>query len=235
MKYVVSLLLGFALGVVLFAVLLYVNPFTSRSTLSPIAVGSGDIISLSYSTAIDDSIVFTNNGETRLRPHPAKVLQLWEAPVRNTRASASLLRDSRGEVAGIGVKFSSDSEKTHLLNGKALVDSAWHIYLPGRGTLFIEQSENYWSYVREIVLPAFLSSADNWKGNWHGTLTNGPGALGTARVTGGSGEFDGIVTDGIETVTAQAYSLDKGPVAVEAQLTIELPEAPESASAELQN
>jgi hypothetical protein len=234
-KYIASLLLGLLVGILLFAVLLFVNPFTSRSTLSPIAVGSGDIVNLSYSTAIDDSIVFTNNGETRLRPHPAKVLQLWEGPVRNTRASATVLRDSRGEVAGIGVKFSSHSEETHLLNGQALVDSAWHIYLPGRGTLFIEQSENYWSYLREIVLPAYWSSADNWKGNWHGTLTSGPGALGTARVTGGSGEFDGIVTDGIETVSAKAYSLDKGPVAVEAQLTIELPSAPEAASAEVQD
>ncbi len=233
MKYLISLVLGFTVGIVLFVLLLYINPLTSRSTLSPIAVGSGEIINLTYSAAIEDSIVFTNSGETRRHPHPAKVLQLWEAPVRNTRVAATVLRDSRGDVAGLGIKFSSDSEDTNLLNGEALVDSAWHIYLPGQGTLFIEQRENYWSYLREIVLPAAWSSADRWKGNWHGTITNGPGALGTSRVTGGSGEFAGLVTDGIESITAQAYSMDRGPVAAEAQLTIEVPENVDTASAEL--
>ena len=215
--------------------MLYFNPFTAREKLSPLSVSSNEIINLSYSTAADDSIVYTNNGEARIQPNPAKVLQLWEAPVRHSAAVATLLHDSRGNVAGLGIKFSSESERTRLLSGEALVDSAWHIYLPGRGTLFIEQSENYWNYVREIVIPAYWSSADSWKGNWHGTLTVGPGALGTARVVGGSGEFDDLATDGIESISAKAYSVDRGPVAVEGQLTIELQKNADATAAELQN
>ncbi len=228
MKYVVVLLLGIVTGIALFAVGLYANPLHSGTRLSPIAVGSGEIISLSYSSAIEDAIMYTNNGESRLHPHPAKVLQLWEAPVRRTATTATVLRNSRGDVAGIGIKFASDSEATNLLNGEAIVDSAWHIYLPGRGTIFVQQSENYWNYVREIVLPAYWSSADNWKGNWHGTMTSGPGALGTARVTGGSGEFDALKTEAIESLTAQAYSVQRGPVAAESRLTIELPKPVET-------
>jgi len=234
-KYLASLLAGMVVGAAGFAFVLYVNPFMARDQLSPIAVSSANVISLSYSAAIDDSIIYTNSGEKRLQPHPAKVLQLWEAPVRHTTAAAMLLRDGRGEIAGLGIKFSSDSEATRLLNGQAIVDSAWHIYLPGRGTMFIDQSENYWGYLREIVLPAYWSSADNWRGNWHGNLTSGPGALGTARVTGGSGKFAGVVTDGVESVTAKAYSIDRGPVAVEARLTIELPDSSETVSADLQD
>ena len=235
MKYLISLLAGMVCGVAIFAGLLYYNPVTAREKLSPLSVSSNEIINLSFSTAADDAIVYTNNGETRVQPNPAKVLQLWESPVRRSTAAATLLQDSRGNLAGIGIKFSSDSEQTRLLSGEALVDSAWHMYLPGRGTMFVEQRENYWNYVREIVIPAYWSSADNWKGNWHGTLTVGPGALGTARVVGGSGEFEGLATDGIESISARAYSVDRGPVAVEGQLTIELPKGADAAAAELQN
>lgn len=223
MKYLLALLGGVIVGAALFAAALYFNPLNSGTKLSPIAVGSGEIISLSYSNAIEDSIVYTNSGESRLHPHPAKVLQLWEAPVRRTTATATVLRNGRNDVAGIGVKLSSHSELTNVLSGEALVDSVWHIYLPGRGSIFIEQRENYWNYLREIVVPAFWSSADNWKGTWHGTITSGPGALGTARVTGGSGDFAALSSDGVESLTATAYSVDRGPVAVESQITIELP------------
>jgi hypothetical protein len=135
----------------------------------------------------------------------------------------TVLRDSRNQPAAIGIKFSSRSESTRILNGKAIIDSAWHIYYPGRGSLFVEQQENYWSYLREIVIPAYRSSGDNWRGNWSGTVTSGPGALGTARVYGGSGEFADLETDGVESLLAKAYSVKHGPVAVDGELAVELP------------
>lgn len=222
-RYLVSLLLGMIVGVAAFALLVYLNPFTEQDSLSPLTVSSNPIMSLSYSTAASDALVYTNNGETRIQPQPEKVLQLWEATVRSTSASANLLNDSRGGLAAIGIKFASHSEGTNLLNGEALVESVWHIYIPGRGTLFVDQTENYWSYMREIVIPAFWSSADNWKGSWHGTLTSGPGVLGLGRVSGGSGEFANFESVAAESVSARAYSVDEGPVAIDAQLTIELP------------
>lgn len=235
MKYLVALLLGIVCGVAAFAAILYFNPFTAQEKLSPLSVSSNEIMSLSYSAAASDAIVYTNNGETRIPPHPPKVLQLWEAPVRRSTLAATVLRDSRGDVAGVGIKFSSDSGQTRLLNGEALVNSVWHIYLPGRGTLFIEQNEDYWNYIREIIIPAYWSSADSWKGSWYGTLTAGPGALGTARVIGGSGEFSELATDGVESISARAYSIDRGPVAVEGQLTIELPRAVDPTAVEVQD
>jgi hypothetical protein len=150
-------------------------------------------------------------------------LQLWEAPIRKTRAIATVLTDSRGRAAGIGIKFSSDSESTNILNGQAIVDSVWHIYMPERGSLFVEQSENLWSYLREVVIPAYWSSADSWRGIWRGDVTAGPGALGTASVTGGSGEFAGLKSEGVEALSAKAYSVELGPVAVDGELFIEIP------------
>jgi hypothetical protein len=223
MKYLISLLLGMAVGVTAFLALLYYNPLTSKNKLSPLSVTEHELVSLNYSTVAADSLIYTNDGESLVTPHPAKVLQLWEQPIRKTDALATVLQDGRNQVAGIGIKFSSDSESTNILNGEALVDSVWHIYLPGRGSLFVEQKENYWGYLREVVLPAYWSSGDNWRGNWSGSVTAGPGALGTSRVVGGSGEFVTLESVGVESLLAKAYSVDEGPVAVTGELSIELP------------
>ncbi|MDH3612526.1 MAG: hypothetical protein OEU90_00175 [Gammaproteobacteria bacterium] len=223
MKYLISLFLGMVVGAAALAALLYFNPFTAQNSLSPLSVTDNELISLNYSAVAADALIFTNDGESQVAPYPAKVLQLWEPPIRKTVAMATVLADSRNQAVGIGIKFSSDSESTNILNGKALVDSVWHIYLPGRGSLFVEQSENYWSYLREIVVPAHWSSGDNWRGIWNGNITSGPGALGTARVVGGSGEFSGLNTEGVESFAAKAYSVEQGPVAISANLAIEIP------------
>ncbi len=223
MKQLIGLLLGLVVGGLCALAFLYYNPLTSQNSLSPLSVSSEVQFGLAYSAVAEDSIVFTNHGEARTHPHPVKVLQLWEAPIRQTEVLVTMLRDSRNLPAGIGIKFSSRSERTSLLNGEALVDSVWHVYLPGRGTLIIEQSENYWSYLRDIVIPAHWSSGDSWRGNWRGTITAGPGALGTARVYGGSGAFANADFEAIETLSAEAWSTRAGPIAVEGQILVEMP------------
>ena len=232
-KYLFALIIGMAVGAVVFLGLLYLNPLTAQQRLSPITVTDNDVVKLGYSAAAQDMLIYTNDGESRVDPHPAKVLQLWEASIRKTRAIATVLTDSRGQAAGIGIKFSSDSESTNILNGQAIVDSVWHIYMPERGSLFVAQSENLWSYLREIVIPAYWSSADNWRGIWRGNVTAGPGALGTASVAGGSGEFAGLRSEGVEALSAKAYSVELGPVAVDGELSIEIPRAELEASPDL--
>ena len=222
MKYVISLLLGIATGVVIAAAIVYNNPLSTQASLSPLSVSEGNQIALNYSAVASDSIVFTNNGEAIVHPYPEKVLQLWEAPIRLTETRVAVLHNGRNEPIGIGIKFSSQSERTRLLQGEALIDSAWHIFLPGQGSMLIEQSENHWPFLREIVIPAHWGSSDNWRGNWHGTITDGPGVLGTGRVYGGHGRFEGLRSEAIERMTAKAYSAELGPVTLDGQLTIEL-------------
>ena len=222
MKSLLALILGVATGVVLTLGFLFYSPFSAGEPLPPISDSGRQEISLRYSAIAEDSIIFTNDGESRVHPFPVKVLQLWDPPIRQTDLLVTVLRDGRNEPAGIGVKFSSRSERTRILKGKALVDSAWYIHLPGQGSMLVEQSENHWSFIRDIVAPAHWSSGDNWRGNWHGTLTDGPGALGTGRVHGGSGRFEGLVSEAIETRSAKAYSAVIGPVVMDGQLTIEL-------------
>lgn len=223
MKYVLSLFVGLLVGIAAFFALLYYNPLATQSRLSPLSVSDNEVITFNYSAVAADSLVYTNDGESQVAPYPSRVLQLWEPTVRRTDAMVTVLRDSRNQPAAIGVKFSSDSEQTRLLNSEALVDSVWHIYVPGQGSLFIEQQENLWAYISEIVIPAYWSSADHWRGTWRGSVTSGPGALGTARVFGGSGVFEGLEIDGVESLNAKAYSVADGPVAVDGELAIEIP------------
>lgn len=222
MKYLIMVIIGFFVGAATTIVLMFFNPLASANPLSPLAVSDNKLISLNYSAVAGDAIVFTNNGNSQVRPKPAKVLQLWEASIRHTEVLVTVLTNSRNAVVGLGVKITSDSESTRLIKAEMLVDSIWHIYLPGRGSLFIEQTENFWSYAREVIAPAYWSSADNWKGVWNGNTTAGPGALGTARVIGGSGEFSNRQMAAVEALSARVYSVESGPLAMDGHLTIEL-------------
>lgn len=223
MKYLLALIIGMLTGMAVFAAGIAYNPFLSKQGLSPLSVTDLQIVTLNYSAVASDGIVFTNNGESRVSPYPEKVLQLWEASIRQTSASVKVLRDGRGKVAGLGIKISSLSESTRLFAGKAIVDSVWYVYLPGRGSMFIEQTENYWNYLREIVLPAYRSSANTWQGTWLGNLTAGPGALRTARVTGSLGEFSGLDMLAVELLIVRTWRTAGGALAAEGQLLIELP------------
>jgi len=224
MKYVVSLIFGFLAGAALFVMGLIYNPFISVRGASPLSVTDADIIVLNYSAVPAHSIVYTNDGESVQEPNPEKVLQLWEAPVRRTSAMVTLLRDARNRVAGVGVKFSSESESTRLFGGEAIMDSVWYVYLPEDGSLFIQQTENYWPFLQQVAFPAWRSSANNWRGTWFGDLTAGPGALGTADVSGSSGLFRGLEMEAVESLSVKAFSTDTGFVSAEGRLVIALPE-----------
>ena len=84
MKYVISLVLGLVTGALLFGVGLIYNPFIGDRGLSPLSVTDARILALNFSTVPSESIIFTNDGESTMTPHPEKVLQLWEAPIRQS-------------------------------------------------------------------------------------------------------------------------------------------------------
>lgn len=223
MKFLFGFLAGALVGAVLCLLALYHNPFAAAPKASPLAVTDQPLADFQWSAVPAESIAFTNDGESRARPHPQGIAELWEPAISRTRVLVTLLSEGVGRPAGIGVKFSSDSESTRLLSSEVLVDSAWHVYLPGRGTFFVDQTENLWSYLRNIVIPARWNAADSWRGSWFGIVTVGPGALGTARLTGGSGQFADLRAEVVESWNAKAYSAERGPVAMSGNLMIALP------------
>ena len=223
MKYALTLLAGIFTGAALAVFIFLLNPLTSSARLSPLAVSENQLMILRYSAVPGDAVLHTNNGESRAEPNPAGVQQLWEPAIEHTSISVLDLNDVRGNPAGLGIKIASLSESTRLLKGEANVDSVWHVFLPGRGSFFVGQRENYFDYLREIVIPAQWAASKNWKGQWRQNLTAGPGVLGTASVTGGSGMFAGLKSDAVEAYAARAYSAKTGPVAIDGELAIELP------------
>ena len=223
MNYLIALIAGLVAGAVLFLAAAIYNPLLGNNTLSPIAVTNAKTVTLSFSGVPSEGILFTNDGESRSKTYPEKVAHLWEQPIRHTFAMATVLRDGRNQTAGIGIKFSSESEKTRLLTGRALADSVWYVYLPGKGGFFVAQSENYWDYLREIVIPSYHGGGKMWAGNWLGNMTFGPGALGTAIVSGGTGEFEGREMLGVESLSVKAWQSNFGVVAAEGRLIIEMP------------
>ncbi len=227
-KFLAVLTGGILSGMLTIAAVVFYNPMVGSNNLSPLALTDNEIVHLSYSVASQDALVYTNNGEAQVPPNPNKVIQLWEPTIRLTTASVNVMADSRGRPVGLGIKLASESRESSALDGKALVNSVWHIYLPDRGSMFVEQSENYWNYIQDIVVPAYRSTGDNWRGTWLSNVSDGPGALGTAVVAGGSGQFAGIDTVAVEALSAKAYSVELGPVAMTGKLSIELPRVVES-------
>jgi hypothetical protein len=223
MRFLLTLLAGVLCGALAAFGLVYYNPMSSAQSVTPLMVSDGRQVILGYSAVADEALLLTNNGEARAQPVPAKVAQLWEPTVRDTEVRVLELYDYRGDSVGVGIKFSSPSEQSDLLNGDYLVDAAWHLAVPRRGTLFVAQRENHWEYLRDIVVPAHWSTADSWRGSWRGLLSDGPNALGTARVFGGSGEYAGLELEAVEYLNASAYSATAGPVAADGELTIEFP------------
>ena len=226
MKYVIALVLGMIVGAILFVLALIYNPLSGDARPSPLSVADAEIISLSYAAVPSESLAYTNDGESLQQPHPPKVSQLWEQPVRQTSAMVAVMHDPRGAPAGIGVKLSSRSESTDLLRGDAILDSAWYIYLPEEGSLFIGQSENYWAFLRQVAFPAWRSSANTWRGAWTGDVTAGPGVLGTAFGFGASGRLRNLDLEAVESLSVQAFSSDQGFISAEGRLIIALPETP---------
>jgi hypothetical protein len=224
MKFLVALLLGVVCGASATLTILYFNPASLADGVTPLMVSDRRQVILNYSAVAADAIVYTNDGESRVSPVPRSVVQLWEPAIRDTEILVTEVFDYRGLPLGVGIKFSSWSEDTRLLNSEIIVDSAWHIEVPQKGTLFIGQRENRWDFLREVVVPAHWNSSDSWKGTWRGLLSAGPNALGTAAVHGGSGAYADRSLEAVEYLNARAFSALTGPVAADGQMIIEIPE-----------
>jgi len=223
MRYLIVLLLGVLMGATLFVAGLYYNPFAEQVTVSPLAVSAEEQLAFTYSAVPAESILYTDNGKSIVKTHPERVAELFEPTLVDTHIMVTLLDDNRGDLMGLGIKFSSKSEETAVIHSEALVNSVWHVYLPRQGTMLIDQVENFWPYLRDIVVPARWSSGDSWRGSFFSIMTQGPGALGTARASGGSGKFEGLSGEAVESLTARAYSTVEGPLSMYGSLTIILP------------
>ena len=219
----ISMLGGILAGIVLFVLGIYFNPVTGRPLISPLTISKDPVMDLHYSTVKEAGLLFTNKKQNSSKIYPANVLELSEPALRDTGVLVTLLQDTAGNVVGLGIKMLSKSETTALITGAAIANSIWHIYLRNRGTIMIAQTENYWPYIRDVVIPAHLNSERSWQGRFHHITTNGPETLGTARVSGGNGLFTDLTTSSVESLTVAHYSSETGSVTLDGNLKIVIP------------
>ncbi len=237
MKTIIAFLVGLALGVALVVAAIFYNPWAANNDLVPLKEDSS-ALTLRFAGHVGGALVHLNSGLERLPQVPADAERLWHSTHKGNHVLLHVLENSAGEIAGYGVKMAAWSEDSRVLPPRALVASNWNVVVPGLGSFFVAQNENYWPLLREVILPA--TQQGEWKGSFAGDLTVGPRGTLEGEFTGASGVLRGQRGVARESVSAQQYTLDSQHTAgdLEHALTIviesELSSAPDiDAPAEL--
>ena len=183
------------------------NPLTSSNDRVPISANSSQALDLRFGSHVSDALAYTNGGFDELPVRPAGIGELWHPTLNGAHAAVHALENSHGAVVGVGVKFLAPSERSRLLTGDILVDSSWNVLLPGTGSFFVDQTENYWPFLRSVALPAMRAEDKRWQGDFETDLTVGPAPTLEGRMIGASGVLRGHRGEAREALAASGYSL----------------------------
>ncbi|MEM7278861.1 MAG: hypothetical protein AAF385_12120, partial [Pseudomonadota bacterium] len=207
MKALIGLLLGFVAGVVLVLAALYYAPFNSSNERVPIANEGPGILQLQTGSHLGGAVAYTNSGLERLPVSPANIEQLLYPANRGAHMAVHAMRNEQGEIVGLGVKMFAWSDESRLLFGKVLSNSVWNVMLPGTGSYFVAETENYWPFVKNVALPAWQASDTGWQGDFTEDTTVGP--LGTTEgiMMGGNGVLRGQRGTAKESLSISDYAM----------------------------
>ncbi len=133
-------------------------------------------------------VALTHGGIVPMPPFPDGIPPLAEPNIRLGLGLITKLRDVTDEVVGFATELEAASPATSLWEGRIMTDTFWTVAVPGRGTLFLHETEDNWDLVTRIALPARLLRRD-WTGEWTNVNTVGPRPDGRGTVIGGTGEF----------------------------------------------
>lgn len=127
---------------------------------------------------------------------PADIQPFSEATIEGGLADLQKIRNKAGEVVGFGIQLET-WEPDATGKPKPEFETTWTVVLPGRGTLFLYQTEN------PAILFSKVGEARAAPQPWHGAIdertTTGPGPGGVGIIVGGTGEFEGQTGTFIET------------------------------------
>jgi hypothetical protein len=152
-------------------------------------------------------VALTHGGLVPMAPFPPGIATLSEPNVRGGLLLVTKLRDATGDVIGFATELEALSPETSLAQGRIATDTFWTVVVPGRGTLFLHQTEDNWNLLTRIALPALLLRRD-WTGDWTHVNSVGPRPDGRGAVVGGSGEFAGARGSFIEVGRLRRFGAD---------------------------
>lgn len=197
------------------------NPFAPRTRSGAALVqadADGSVLETFYFHAPQDGIAATHDG------HPSKPVKAFPPGVgllddANLRAGFVLLakaRNQAGEVVGFASEMEEVAPQSNILQGRMHMLSTWTLELPGRGTLFMYETEDASEFARKVVVPA-LTLGRSWDQPWTFTTTSGPRADGRGVIVGGTGEFEGVTGSFVEVTHLKRFTPDG-----QLELTMEL-------------
>ncbi len=203
-----GIVLGAVLGAAVPLVGLYVFPFEHEArTAGLLAAADAEARSESiYVRVLDDAIAGTHGGRFPFRPFPDGIRSLAGANLADGFALLTKARDGTQEVAGFATELEVASPESRLLAGRIMTETYWTVVLPGRGTLFLYETENNWRLVKEVLLPMLLTRRD-WAGEWRNVNTFGPRPEGRGIIVGGTGKFAGAAGTFLEIGTLRSATL----------------------------
>ncbi|MEW6443870.1 MAG: hypothetical protein AB1640_23240 [bacterium] len=144
-------------------------------------------------------VAVTHCGTVPLALLPPEIPRLSEPGLSGSVATLASVRNGRGEVVGFAAELEI-RPKEDLLGGDPEWDTDWVVVLPGRGTLYLHQTERSRELGREIMAPT-LASGLPWQGDRSVQMTSGPLANGRGAILGGTGDF--------ETATGSFVEIDR--------------------------
>lgn len=198
----------------------FANPFASgvRAQALLEQEADGSIRETFTFHAPDDGIAATHDG------HPSKPVKVFPTGIGllndpNLRSGFVLLakaRNSAGEVVGFASEMEEVAPQSNIMQGRMQMLSTWTLELPGRGTIFMYETEDASEFAKKVIVPA-LTLGRTWDQPWSFTTTTGPRPDGRGAIVGGTGEFDGITGSFVEVTHLKRFTPDG-----QLQLTMEL-------------
>lgn len=185
---------GFVSGAVLVIVGLYCFPFhhlTRTERVLP-RVGDGREVEQytleGYLDRPGTVVALSHGGAVPFATMPVGEPLIPEPVIRAGLALITRVHDERGEIVGVATELEAGHEDSNLLAGRLMTHTTWTVVLPGRGGLFLYQTEDNWKLATRIIGPAVLGG-ESWKGAWHHLNTLGPRSDGHGEIVAATGEF----------------------------------------------
>jgi hypothetical protein len=141
--------------------------------------------------APDDAIATTHGGYMPLPLYPPGIGALSDDRINRGFILLTKLRAADGTVVGFTSEQKVVSSKSNFAQGLLMTASSWILTVPGRGTIFLYETENQSEFLKKAGLPA-LSMGREWNEPWTFVTTAGPAPKGRGIIVGGTDEFEGI-------------------------------------------
>ncbi len=227
MKYLITFLVGLAVGGAIALTGLHFNPMSSNQGTGP----GADDWSLNYAMPSDDMLLLTHGGRLRLPVTPAGAPDLWESTLRGTFLQAAVMRDADDREV-LATRISVSHGQGNLIRDGLPVRDRWLITVPGEGSLSVDADSNIWPMVRDHLLPVWYLGRD-WSGPQTLHAVVGPGLRNTAVVDGLTGRFAALSGSAVEHLELQQVSPNARSAryggALHVRLNVDAPDAPDAA------